>query len=62
MSLLIVGIIGFMPIKETITGSDYTIGQSIEVAVSKIDIDKSILLLSTKLFQKINKLFARRNN
>ena len=49
----VLGIIGFMPIKETITGSDYTIGQSIEVAVSKIDIDKSILLLSTKLFQKI---------
>ena len=49
----VLGIIGFMPIKETITGSDYTIGQSIEVAVSKIDIDKSILLLSKKLFQKI---------
>lgn len=49
----VLGIIGFMPIKETITGSDLTIGQSIEVAVSKIDIEKSILLLSAKLFQKI---------
>ena len=49
----VLGIIGFMPIKETITGSDLTIGQSIEVAVSKIDIEKSILLLSATLFQKI---------
>ena len=49
----VLGIIGFMPIKETVTGKDLTIGQSIEVAVAKIDVEKSTLLLSAKLFHEI---------
>ena len=51
----ILGIIGFLPIKESLTDCEYVVGQNIEVAVLKIDIEKSILLLSAKLFQKMTK-------
>ena len=49
----VLGVIGFMPTKEFIKDSVTNIGQNIEVAVSKIDIEESILLLSAKLFHKI---------
>ena len=49
----ILGIIGFMSDKEYISDSELVVGANVELAISKIDIDKSILLLSAKLFAKL---------
>lgn len=49
----VLGIIGFMPTKDFIKDSVTNIGQNIEVAVSKINIEESILLLSAKFFHRI---------
>ena len=49
----ILGIIGYMPDKEYESDSELFVGANVEVAISKIDIEKSILLLSAKLFAKL---------
>ena len=48
------GIIGFMPNNETISNKVITIGKSIDFAVSIIDVEKSIFILSSKLLEKIH--------
>lgn len=49
----ILGIIGYMPDKEYESDSELFVGANVEVAISKIDTEKSILLLSAKLFAKL---------
>ena len=49
----VLGIIGFMPIDELIEAEPIIEGQSIEFAVLKNDVEKSIFLLSCKLLKKI---------
>ena len=55
----ILGIIGFMPKTEYLANSEIAVGQNVQVAVSKIDIEKSILYLSAKLFVKISNKEAK---
>lgn len=50
----VLGIIGFMPICESIDVDSLKEGLSIEFAVSKIDVEKSIFILSSKLLEKIH--------
>ena len=55
----VLGIIGFMPKTEYLANSEIAVGQNVQVAISKIDIEKSILYLSAKLFVKISNKEAK---